>query len=94
MAKPMDSVSDLARLKETMMPDITMCQGAGERACEKCYRKQATVNGEHQSWIAAPPWKNGDCPYFIRIPATRTASDKIDSIASMFSNTTESEGDE
>ena len=70
------------------MPDIIMCQGAGEQLCERCYRKTATPDGDHQSWFAAPQWKNGDCPYFIEMPPTLTARDQIDVIAYMFSNTT------
>jgi hypothetical protein len=75
------------------MPDITMCQGAGDPLCEKCCRKMATPDGEHQSWFTAPPW-DGNCEYFIEIPAPLRASDQIDAVVSVFSSITRSEGDE
>jgi len=48
------------------MSDISMCEGAGEKLCEKCYRKNAVPNEYRQSWID-PLYKDDACPMFYEM---------------------------
>ena len=46
------------------MPDITMCDGKGCDAKDKCYRYTAEANPYGQAYFDPAPIDGADCDYF------------------------------